>query len=249
MTDGVMITGDGSLSLQHPEHGECYHSHFGALREAQTLYLEGSGFIKKAQENQLFKGCSVLDIGLGLGYNAQSTIEAWEESPSLSSLTVVSLESDQALFDELKTGGGRWQKNWPKSWQKKVQSLEENQPNLWLATFVHPQSQALCHWWVFLGEAQNLDFQKVAEKAPAFHYIWQDAFSIQKCPELWTVSWFKTLHQSCHQDGVLMTYSVAKAVRQALCEGGWHWEKIPASTGKKSWLRASRKDHSTKENT
>ena len=241
MSGGLVTTGDGSLSLVHPEHGESYHSHFGALAEAQRLYIEASGFLNHCQNYQSDREQSVLDIGLGLGYNGVTTLATWRDSPSPATLTLISLENDATLFAELKTGQARWQENWPRLWKTWVQSLEQKQENLWGATFVHPNHRVSFQWWIFLGDAQSIEFQKIKEVSTPFHYIWQDAFSIEKCPELWTPSWFKKLETHSDQNCTLMTYSVAKIVRLSLEEGGWNWKKIPASSAKKSWLLAKPK--------
>ena len=81
----VVETADGSLSLVHPEHGECYHSRSGALTEARSLYIEMSGFLPRLAATAKAV-IEVLDVGLGLGYNALASIDAWAAALSASPL-------------------------------------------------------------------------------------------------------------------------------------------------------------------
>ena len=45
---------------------------------------------------------------------------------------------------------------------------------------------------------------------------------------------------SLQDNCVLMTYSVARVVKDSLNAGGWNFEKIPAPGKKSAWLRASK---------
>ena len=93
-------TKDGSLTLRH-ENGELYHSMTGAREEAKRLYVESSSY-KEAltDESEL----CILDVGLGLGYNALSTIEAWEKSSAKCDLTLYSFEKEPELLEKFLSG-------------------------------------------------------------------------------------------------------------------------------------------------
>src|SRR4051812_14403400 len=94
----TLRTDDGSLSLVHPTHGEAYHSRLGATAEARLLYVESSG-IKAAFAAQ--RPVAVLDVGLGLGYNARETLQAWAQTPRPGALSLLSLEIDPDLVRAL----------------------------------------------------------------------------------------------------------------------------------------------------
>ena len=70
-------------------------------------------------------------------------------------------------------------------------------------------------------------------------YVWQDAFSPKKNCELWTTEWFQQIRNYASGDAVLVTYSVARMVRDNLASAGWRWQKMQTSGLKRSWLKAT----------
>lgn len=220
----VVVTGDGSWTLTHAEHGETYHSSHGALAEAKELYIGASGITQRFAESD--KPIQVLDVGLGLGYNAIATIEAWLAAPQPGALKILSLEIDPVLVDALRSGSGAWQGNWSELRLNLSRSLGGT-------PITHPQAQSLCTWDVLLGDARSMSL------SGAFNYVWQDPFSPQKNPTMWSSAWFSQVKYAAAPDCQLLTYSVARSVRDALSEAGWVVEKIPTGTGRKRhWLRA-----------
>jgi tRNA U34 5-methylaminomethyl-2-thiouridine-forming methyltransferase MnmC len=57
---------------------------------------------------------------------------------------------------------------------------------------------------------------------------------------MWGGEWFSFVGSVTRGGGILMTYSVASSVRDALQDNGWRVEKIPTTTRKKNWLKAFR---------
>ena len=114
----ITETKDKSLTLMHPKHNELYHSSSGAKFEAKSLYIEGSK-IETFMNNNSF--VNILDIGLGLGYNACTSIElSYKKNHKIN---LLSLENDCDLFQEFRTGKARWMKNWSQNWKQYVQKL------------------------------------------------------------------------------------------------------------------------------
>mgnify|MGYP000707306532 FL=1 len=60
----IIITSDGSTTIQIPEWNEQYHSIHGAIQEAYHV------FIKQGLESISKKKISILEIGFGTGLNA-----------------------------------------------------------------------------------------------------------------------------------------------------------------------------------
>ena len=98
----------------------------------------------------------------------------------------------------------------------------------------HQKSQATCKWQVIIGDG-------IATPLPDQHFdfIWQDAFSPKKNPDLWSEEWFRKLMKASTENAVLMTYSVARVVKDGLEGAGWHYAKIKAPGKKKHWLKAT----------
>ena len=71
----LVQTGDGSYTILDRSIDEEYHSTYGARSEADELYMINSGFkdeIDKATDQ--VKSYQVLDVGMGLAYNAMMTL-------------------------------------------------------------------------------------------------------------------------------------------------------------------------------
>jgi tRNA U34 5-methylaminomethyl-2-thiouridine-forming methyltransferase MnmC len=234
----VVETSDGSLTLRHPGHGECYHSHVGAAAEARELYVIASG-IESAWASPV--PVTVLDVGLGLGYNALATIRSWMAAPAPPDPEVASLEIDPELASQVASARAPWQATWDQSSLGACAALKKEASGIWRAEIPHPSSPARCLWTVHVGDASILPVPTPRQPAAGWRFVWQDPFSPEKNPPLWGPAWFARVGETAAPDAVLMTYSVARAVREALTAAGWGWEKIatPWPT-KRHWLKARR---------
>jgi spermidine synthase len=65
-----------------------------------------------------------------------------------------------------------------------------------------------------------------------FDAVFHDPYSPSKNPEMWTVDFFKVLHNKMKKNAVLTTYSSALQIRMALIEAGFNIWAGP-SVGKK----------------
>jgi tRNA U34 5-methylaminomethyl-2-thiouridine-forming methyltransferase MnmC len=235
--EDIVETQDGSLTIRDHGSGECYHSTEGALLESRELYINRSGIKEKLQQNHPI---AVLDIGLGLAYNALSTIDEWYLHGSCD-LTVVSLEKEPELVAQLAQGIGSWQSKWPRHWMDWSLSLspvselshDESTPS-YTAKIIHPQTSRLCLWKIHLGDAALM-----RELPMTFDFFWQDPFSPEKNPELWSSPWFALLIRYSNPGAVLMSYSVARKTKDALTLGGFNVERMETPTRKKHWLKAN----------
>ena len=233
----LVITGDGSATLRHPDHGECYHSVVGALAEATELYCRASGL------PQAWTGPApvrVLDVGLGLGYNALATLQSWWASREPVELAMTSLEVNQELVRALASGTASWQGEWVPAARSVCQDLQLGADGVWRAPLRHP-SGVTGSWVVHLGDATARPVPRVAGGA-GYTYVWQDPFSPQRNPSMWSAEWFQRVAEVAADEGArLMTYSVARSVRDALTTAGWQWRKLtPTLPGKRAWLMAER---------
>ncbi|WP_141731193.1 MnmC family methyltransferase [Oligoflexus tunisiensis] len=235
----LVVTQDGTLTLRHPAYDEEFHSIKGARFEADSLYMEASGFRSHVLASDQTLG--VLDVGLGLGYNALMTLECWMQGSGSHDLQLVSLEHTPELVAALADPQCNWKEGWSEDWKLWSQSLQQDpETGNWKARVQHPCSGRFFHWLVLVGDARLADLS-----ALTFHYIWQDAFSPKKNPELWSVEWFEKLRAVSHPTVQLVTYSVARMVRDNLEGASWSQERMKTpqaqsgeGTGKKQWLRA-----------
>jgi tRNA 5-methylaminomethyl-2-thiouridine biosynthesis bifunctional protein len=94
---------------------------------------------------------------------------------------------------------------------------------------------------VYIGDALSLrTLGPGRDEFAGFDFVWQDPFSPQKNPTMWSAEWFARVREVSATGCTLMTYSVARAVRDALAASGWSVAKIPTSIRmKRHWLRAT----------
>lgn len=224
-----VLTNDGSWTARHPIFEQEFHSREGARFEAVELYINRSGF-KTAVSQQ---SVTVLDIGMGLGYNALTTIEQWMSCSDAHNLNLVSLEKDPTLVQNLLRQNGSWQENWPDLWKEVIThfSSDEN-PH---AEVTHPCTSARTYWKILTCDAAA-DLSWASEQS--FDFFWQDPFSLPHNPELWSPEWFRQLKSVAKPKATLMTYSVAREVKTALNAAGWNYERIATPGRKRHWLRA-----------
>lgn len=228
-------TADGSFTLKHPDHGEDYHSKLGAIYEARSLYVERSGILK-ALEDRTSDLIAVLDVGLGLGYNVMATLDAWYQASNPPDLYILSLEINPELVRALTSGEAPWMANWSDTWRRWCQGLRFASSSRVEGEIIHPKNGAKATWRIAIGDAKQVDLSIAG--GVRYNYIWQDAFSPQKNPTLWGSEWFTKVKAVAAPNAVLMTYSVARMVKDGLTGAGWHYERIPGPAQKKHWLKA-----------
>lgn len=66
----------------------------------------------------------------------------------------------------------------------------------------------------------------VKENNQTYNFIFLDAFTPAKCPNLWTIEFFNELYNKLEDDGMILTYSNSAAVRNAFLQNGFCVGKI-----------------------
>jgi len=66
----------------------------------------------------------------------------------------------------------------------------------------------------------------IKTSAQVYDFIFLDAFTPSKCPSLWTVEFLGELYTRLNDDGMILTYSNAAAVRNAFINAGFNVGKI-----------------------
>ena len=238
---GALVeTADGSWTIRHVGHGQDFHSSEGARFEAWQLYVVASGLLEDLKSGSV-EPMAVLDVGMGLGYNACATVAAWIECAASPDLALVSLEIDPRLVDVLASGKAPWTRGWDQSWRAAPARLQKTSADTWLAELVHPISGHRLTWQIIIGDASQFDLKNVIGKlAPeGFRFIWQDPFTPELNPAMWSFEWFSKVLGVAASGARLMTYSVSRLVKDALEAGGWIQERFRTPGKKRHWLRAS----------
>lgn len=210
---------DGSFSLFSPRFGEGFHGRIGALREAQAKFVRPAQLERFAPGSQLV----VVDVGVGLGTNTAALLEAAEARGLNLQLWGLELDPDplrQALAAE------PFRRQWQPATLELLAGLLEQG---------HNEQSRSARAQLLWGDAR----QRVgALLRPAMaggqglaggcDLVLLDAFSPQRCPELWSLEFLAALARLLKPEGRLLTYCCAAAVRRTLQLAGLQLASIAA---------------------
>lgn len=223
MTFTAVTTADGTLSCHDSETGEWCHNRAGAYTEALKNYAEPSLASKLANKTGRIQ---LLDACYGLGYNTWVLLDYLLKTVTRPfTLSVVAIEKNPDILDFLPQVLAHSTFDHLKN---KIAPLEHN---IYYRTLrcINDTKQSLKTAINFVdGSRLELDLfvedlrYRVPLLEPGFDLVFHDAFSAQKMPELWTCDLFSEYHRLLKPNqGQLLTYSAAAAVRGGLLEAGF----------------------------
>lgn len=217
----IIITQDGSTSIYLPELNENYHSKFGAIQEANHVFIK-NGLDLLAFSNTIH----ILEIGFGTGLNAFITfleaskrnqkiyydgVEAYPvsiaDAKQMNYVNELKAPEFEAVFDKIHSA----------KWEEEIE----------LTSF-------------FSLTKRKQFFQELTDKEK-FHLIYFDAFGFEVQPELWDETIFKIMFDALLPNGILVTYACRTSIRKAMLSVGFSVEKLPGAPGKREMLRAIKK--------
>lgn len=190
-------TGDGSLTLYHPEYRQHFHTLAGAVSEARHKFIIPSKLHDRLIARPEVKA---LDIGFGLGYNVFEAVRT-AQNAAKGRLSVVSMEKD---IRTLRASSRLFA----------ADSLEL----LILDALLNSGSfkSDFAEITLLAGDARST----VRTLKQEFDCIYLDGFSPDINPELWTLDFFRELKRLLDPSGVIVTYSSAYPVRGAMLKCG-----------------------------
>lgn len=189
---------DGSFTLYSEEFDEHYHSlKDGALSE--SLYKHIIPALSLVEKRDI----NILDINFGLGFNTLTTIYTLLNSGR--DVTIHSPEIDGALVHSIK--------DFP--YPSIFDPLKEIIFSIAEKGFYESEKFKV---YVHVGDAREFLKNWNGDK---FDIIYQDAFSPNKSPLLWTVEYFELIRKVSSCSAILTTYSTSTPVRLALHDNGF----------------------------
>ncbi len=219
MKRSIIQTRDGSTTIHIEGWDECYHSRFGAIQEAQHVFIKNG---LSVFEN---KSISILEIGFGTGLNAFITflesqklnqkidyvgVEAYpvsaEEVVSMNYVSELNAENESDIFKKMHQC----------NWEEQI-ILRDN--------FLFTKRQQ------FFAEIDDLEM---------FDLIYFDAFGFDVQPELWSTAIFQKMYTALRAKGVLVTYAARGVVKRSMIEVGFTVEKLEGPPGKREMFRAKK---------
>lgn len=219
MGRSILLTNDGSCTVQVSATGDTYHSKHGAIQESRHVYID-AGLDYYVQQHPDTTTIKVFETGLGTGLNALlTTLYAIQHNISISYHTVELYPLTEEEFRLLNYG-----------------------------TLLHDDGMLSAIHHSDWGKAVNINphLHLIKHQLPlhAYHFpeqfdvIYHDAFAPDVQPELWTAEVFKQLYDMTVPGGVLVTYSSKVVIRRAMEQAGYAVEKVPGPHGKRDMARA-----------
>ncbi|SJZ47572.1 tRNA (5-methylaminomethyl-2-thiouridine)(34)-methyltransferase MnmD [Porphyromonas cangingivalis] len=210
-THKIERTQDGSTTLYNEALDEHYHSCFGARAESLHVFID----------NALVRGetspKSVLEIGFGTGLNALLSLLHTERHPDYEVLyTTYELFP---ISDELAVAFANSFDETERSWLRRLHAAPWGE-----VVEITPR---------FRLHKIQADARSVTPPTPLATAVYMDAFSPEKCPELWEIEQLRRLYDCCASGAYLSTYCAKGAVRRAFQSVGFEVFRTPGPPGGK----------------
>ncbi|SDL45882.1 tRNA (5-methylaminomethyl-2-thiouridine)(34)-methyltransferase MnmD [Chryseobacterium taihuense] len=221
MNREIKTTKDGSKTLFINELNENYHSHHGALQEAEHVFIKnGLNLIYDYEIN-------ILELGFGTGLNVLVTINEYLKTDKNHIINYYSLEKypinetevkDLAYFElfdnpELKN---IYHKIHTCEWEKSVEIIKG-----------FHLKKIQCDFF----DLRNIDLPKI-------NLVYYDCFGARVQPDLWEKPLFEMVSEKMNSFGLLTTYSSKGSVRRILEELNFKVEKKQGPPGKREMINA-----------
>lgn len=214
-------TEDGSATLFSEAYAQTFHSSKGALQEARHVFLEASGVAAKLTRGEKAR---VLEVGFGTGLNFFVSADAALKTGA--ELRYTALERDLLSVD-IVAGLG---------YEASLEHPDIVTAYLTFREALPKRVPAGVYMWRFEGVGLELLIGEATEQRfrdATYNAVYQDAFSPDANPELWTESFFAELYRTLKPGAVLVSYSVKGEVRRRLQRLGFTVQKRPGPPGGK----------------
>jgi len=212
----IIITSDGSTSINLPELNEQYHSKKGAIQEAYHV------FIRKGLD--LFsENVSVLEIGFGTGLNAFITL--LEANRRAVNISYTGIEAYPVIQEELNA------LNYVTQLKAAAHSDDFSKMHS-----VDWETEQVVTDTFSITKRQQKFFDIKDDNC--HDLIYYDAFGSRVQPELWGEEIFAIMYKALKKDGVLVTYAAKGSARRAMQAVGFTVERLEGPPGKREMLRA-----------
>lgn len=211
----LITTKDGSHTLFVPELNEHYHSTWGAIEEAEHIFIKAG--IERIDKNNI----SVFEMGFGTGLNAFLTAIFSEINDLNVGYTTI---EKYPINDETKQ-------------KLNYSSLIQNDKYKNLFDLLHQAD-----WGNTTSISKDFEIEKINssiqefETNKKFDVIYYDAFAPNKQPDVWSFDIFEKVIGWLNTEGRIVTYTAKGEIKRIWQKLGLRIEKLPGPPGKREFL-------------
>ena len=209
-------TADGSTTIRIPEMEENYHSHHGAIQEAEHVFIHhGLDFIEK-------ETIRIFELGFGTGLNALLTLkQAGHDAKRIDYVGLEAFPVEAELIDQLnyvdligEIYANDFQKMHQIDWDKKKAITDTFD-----LTKIHRKIQD------YEGELNTFDL------------VYFDAFGPRAQGEMWELDVIEKVASLVKPGGALVSYCAQGQFKRHLKSLGFEVERLPGPPGKREMTR------------
>ena len=216
----IIVSDDGSHTIELIGQNEQYHSTHGAIQESNHVYIT-HGLERKVIQN---KELHILEVGMGTGLNVfLSWFYAKKHQLKIVYHAIEAYPISQDLWSQL-----NYSQSIDHGSAKEVFSKIHSSP--W------GQEIALDDQFILIKKEEPIQSSILPEAT--FDVVYYDAFNPDLEPDLWTEQVFRKIYHSMKECSILSTYSTKGVIKRAMKECGFKIEKKPGPPGKREILNA-----------
>lgn len=210
-----------------PRFSDRYHSENGGLDQARQVFLAGCGLPAAWGHQPQWR---ILETGFGFGLNFLVTWAAWKADPARPRLLhFVSTEAFPVTADDMRRAMPQDPALAPLAAQLAAQ-FWGLLPGVHRLSFEGGQVQLT----LYIGDAQA----QLRQQMPTVDSVYLDGFSPARNPGIWDPQTLKAVARCCRRGTRLASWTIARAVRDALAENGFEVHKMPGVPPKRDNLQA-----------
>jgi tRNA 5-methylaminomethyl-2-thiouridine biosynthesis bifunctional protein len=204
-----------------PAFGDVYHPRIGALAQARHVFLGGNGLPERWAGREHFV---VLEAGFGLGHNFLATWDAWQRDPRrCGRLHYVAIDRHPPRAEDLRRAHEAGEL--PGLARALAGAWPRLTPNLHRLDFEGGRVRLLLGW----GDIAEL-LPELECRADA---LYLDGFAPARNPQMWSPQVVDALARHAAPGATAATWSVARALREALAGAGFAVHTAPGIGGKR----------------
>lgn len=197
-----VVTEDGSVTFFSEDFKEHYHASIGARTEAEQKFVGPSKLAARLARDPV----RLLDVCFGLGYNSLCAVN--QSLDQGGALQIDALEIDRRVVrNAARTIPSHASDGF--DWNAALRALHTDAHWEVESESVGFRAEIAMRW----GDAR-WQLQQLPDAV--FDLVYLDAFSTQRCSELWTVDFFRELYRVMKPTAALLTYCAAIPVRSGL---------------------------------